>query len=220
GGAVAATLALLAAAYVAVVWWESRDAGPALLPPPSFGKSATPITFGQRLGALRSAVLVRGWPPLAAAAALAGLNVAAYLADHPIGVTGELAAWADRAAGLAGLEAPTLLGADLLAGCNLVLEHLGLVSDFTMLDGGLIVGALLAALLAGEFKLRAPRQRRRYVQSLGGGALMGYGAGVAVGCTLGAFFSAVPSLGLNGWAFGLSLLAGAGLGTRIIKRIA
>ena len=84
----------------------------------------------------------------------------------------------------------------------------------------LVVGALLAALVAGEFKLRAPRQRRRYVQSFGGGTLMGYGAGIAVGCTLGAFFSAVPSLGLNGWVFGLSLLAGAGLGTQIIKRIA
>jgi hypothetical protein len=49
---------------------------------------------------------------------------------------------------------------------------------------------------------------------------MGYGAGIAVGCTLGAFFSAIPSLGLNGWAFGLSLLVGAGLGTQVIKRIA
>ncbi len=49
---------------------------------------------------------------------------------------------------------------------------------------------------------------------------MGYGAGIAVGCTLGAFFSAVPSLGLNGWIFGLSLLAGAGLGTQVIRRIA
>ena len=27
--------------------------------------------------------------------------------------------------------------ADLLAGCNLVLEHLGLISPYTMLDGGL-----------------------------------------------------------------------------------
>jgi uncharacterized protein len=220
GGAVAVTLAALAGAYLAVVWWEGRDAVPGFPPAPSFGTAAVPNTFGERLGALRSAVLVRGWPPLAAAAALAGLNAAAYLADHPIGVTGELATWADRAAGLVGLSAPPLLGADLMAGCNLVLERLGLVSDFTMLDGGLVVGALLAALLAGEFKLRAPRQRRRYVQSLGGGALMGYGAGIAVGCTLGAFFSAIPSLGLNGWAFGLSLLAGAGIGTMAIRRIA
>ena len=73
---------------------------------------------------------------------------------------------------------------------------------------------------AGEFKLRAPRQRRRYVQSVAGGCLMGYGAGIAIGCTLGAFFSAIPSLALSGWIFGIALLAGAGLGTRIIRRIA
>ena len=82
-----------------------------------------------------------------------------------------------------------------------------------------MIGALLAASAAGEFKFRAPRQRRRYVQSFGGGTLMGYGAGIAIGCTLGAFFSAIPSLGLNGWVFGASLLAGAGLGTQVIKRI-
>jgi hypothetical protein len=49
---------------------------------------------------------------------------------------------------------------------------------------------------------------------------MGYGAGIAVGCTIGAFFSAIPSLGLNGWVFGLALLAGAALGVQIIRRIA
>ena len=64
------------------------------------------------------------------------------------------------------------------------------------------------------------RQKRRYVQSVAGGTLMGYGAGIAVGCTIGAFFSAIPSLGLSGWVFGVALLAGAGLGTQIIRRIA
>jgi hypothetical protein len=172
------------------------------------------------LRTIKNAVLVKGWPPLVAVGALAWLNVAAHLIDHPIGVTGELASWADRAAGLLGAGAPALLGADLMAGCNLVLENLGLVSSRTMLDGGLIVGAFLAAIGAGEFKLRAPRQRRRYVQSAVGGVAMGYGAGIAVGCTIGAFFSAVPSLGLNGWVFGLALLAGAALGVQVIRRIA
>jgi hypothetical protein len=169
---------------------------------------------------MRTTLPGKGWPAVVAVSALAGLNVLAYLTDHPLGVTGELAAWGDRGASLLGLGAPPLLGADLLAGCNLVLEQLGLVSTHTMLDGGLVVGALLGATAAGEFKLRVARQRRRYVQSLAGGSLMGYGAGIAIGCTLGAFFSAIPSLGLNGWIFGVSLLAGAGLGTQVIRRIA
>ena len=179
-----------------------------------------PFTFAEHLQAMRKSVLGRGWPPLAAVAALAGLNVAAFLVDTPLGVTGELAAWADRAAGLVGLAAPALLGADALAGCNLAIGSGGVINATTLLDGGLVFGALLAALAAHEFKVRVPRQRRRYVQSLAGGSLMGYGAGIAVGCTIGAFFSAIPSLGLSGWVFGVALLVGAGLGTQIIRRIA
>ena len=218
-GAVALSLAALAAAYMAILWWESRDAGPPM--PPLAGRAVVaPIGFAAQLAAIKNTILVKGWPPLIAVAALAWLNVASYLIDHPIGVTGELASWADRAASLLAIGAPALLGTDLFAGCNLVLENLGLVSSRTMLDGGLIVGAFLAASGAGEFKLRAPRQKRRYVQSAVGGVAMGYGAGIAVGCTLGAFFSAIPSLGLNGWVFGLALLAGAAVGVQVIRRIA
>lgn len=219
GGAVALTLLALAAAYLGILWWESRQAGPAMPPMPSRAVGPSPGLRAQLL-AIKSSILVKGWPPLVAVAALGWLNVVSYQIDHPIGVTGELASWADRAASLLGAAAPALLGAELMAGCNLVLEKLGLVSSRTMLDGGLIVGAFLAAIGAGEFKLRAPRQKRRYVQSAVGGVAMGYGAGIAVGCTLGAFFSAIPSLGLNGWVFGLALLAGAALGVQVIRRIA
>jgi hypothetical protein len=48
---------------------------------------------------------------------------------------------------------------------------------------------------------------------------MGYGAGLASGCTVSGFFSAVPSLGLNGLVFGLSVLGGATVGLQIIKRV-
>jgi uncharacterized membrane protein YedE/YeeE len=81
----------------------------------------------------------------------------------------------------------------------------------------LFLGALISALLAHEFKLRFIRNRVRYAQSLGGGVLMGYGAGLALGCTVGAFFSAIPSLALNGWVFGLALTGGAYLGTHVLR---
>jgi hypothetical protein len=178
------------------------------------------VTFEQHLGVIRASIFDKGWPPVVAVVALAGLNVAAFLIDTPLGVTGELAAWAERAAGAIGLAAGPLLGADTLAGCNLAVGSIGVINATTLLDAGLIVGALLAALAAREFKVRLPKQRRRYVQSFSGGTLMGYGAGIGVGCTIGAFFSAIPSLGLSGWLFGLALLVGAGLGTKIIRRIA
>jgi uncharacterized membrane protein YedE/YeeE len=221
GGAVVATWTALAVAFVASLWWETRGAHAA--PPlagPAGRKTPAPITYGQHLRTIHASVLGRGWPPLAAVTALALLNVAAFLVDTPLGVTGELGAWADRAASLVGLATPPLLGADTLAGCNLALGALGVLNPSTLLDAGLVLGAMLAALAAREFKVRVPRQRRRYVQSVAGGSLMGYGAGIGVGCTIGAFFSAIPSLGLSGWVFGLALLAGAGIGTQIIRRIA
>jgi uncharacterized membrane protein YedE/YeeE len=223
GGAVVATWVALGAALVASLWWETRGAadGPPVLAAPSRGRRAPPpATFGQHLTTARAHVLGSGWAPLVAVAALASINVAAFLVDTPLGVTGELAAWANRAAGVAGLAAPPLLGADTLAGCNLTIGSGGVINATTLLDAGLVFGALLAALAAREFKVRWPRQRRRYVQSFVGGSLMGYGAGIGVGCTIGAFFSAIPSLALSGWVFGLALLVGAGIGTQVIRRIA
>jgi uncharacterized membrane protein YedE/YeeE len=40
-----------------------------------------------------------------------------------------------------------------------------------------------------------------------------------MGCTIGAFFSAIPSLAANGWFFALFLAVGAWVGTQIIQRI-
>ncbi len=87
-----------------------------------------------------------------------------------------------------------------------------------MLNAGIIAGAFTAALLSREFRLRIPRSPRRYLQSLAGGAVMGYGAGLGLGCTIGAFFSAIPSLALNGWVYALALAVGAYAGTAFIRR--
>lgn len=87
-----------------------------------------------------------------------------------------------------------------------------------MLNTGIIVGSFTAAILAREFRIRAPRTPRRYIQSFGGGIIMGYGAGLGLGCTIGAFYSAVPSLALNGWVYAIALAGGAFVGVQVIKR--
>jgi hypothetical protein len=74
-------------------------------------------------------------------------------------------------------------------------------------------------LLSQEFKIRTPKEPKRYIQSLSGGVLMGYSASLGIGCTIGAFFSAIPSFSLSGWLFGLSLGIGAFVGTKIIRFI-
>jgi len=87
------------------------------------------------------------------------------------------------------------------------------------LNIGIIAGSFIAATISGDFRLRRPRQTAVYVRVLLGGLLMGYGAGLASACTIGGFLSAVPSLGLNGFAFGAAMLIGAFLGLQIIKRV-
>ena len=46
------------------------------------------------------------------------------------------------------------------------------------------------------------------------------GAGLGLGCTLGAFYSAIPSLALNGWIFGAAMAVGALGGAQIVRRLA
>ena len=221
-GAVIVTLLVLAAAFLLTLWWETRGAGQRAThaanarPPSGAACDVRPASSGNprqsgraRLGAAGGRRRARS----AECGRISGRHAA-------LGVTGELAAWADRGAGLLGLAAPPLLGADALAGCNLAIGSAGMINPTTLLDAGLVFGALLAALAAREFKVRVARQKRRYVQSFAGGSLMGYGAGIGIGCTIGAFFSAVPSLALSGWVFGLAVLFGAGVGTLIIRRIA
>jgi len=78
-----------------------------------------------------------------------------------------------------------------------------------------MLGALAAAGLAGRF---GPRWRVP-AKSLGaaviGGLLLGYGARLASGCNIGAFFSGVASGSLHGWVWFITAFAGTTVGTRL-----
>jgi len=66
----------------------------------------------------------------------------------------------------------------------------------TGLMAGVLLGALTAALLSGQFEWQSfdsPRQTRRY---LSGAVLMGAGGVLAGGCTVGAGLAGLPTLGI------------------------
>jgi uncharacterized membrane protein YedE/YeeE len=216
-GALAATLAGLLVVYLGVLWWESR-AG-LVLPDPPFAAEAGE-TFAAKLNNTLRRVFVHGWSAPAGGALLGGLNVLLFTAAHPWGFTGEISRWAIGISNWLGFGPGPLLGAEGLPGCALEIGGSGLFNHMLFLVWGMVFGSFIGALFAGEFKIRLPRQKKRYVQSLTGGLAMGYGAGIAMGCTIGAFFSAIPSLALNGWVFAVCLAAGAWVGTQIIQRIA
>ena len=86
----------------------------------------------------------------------------------------------------------------------------------SMSNMGIIFGALLATLLASQFKFKKIKAVRQVVAAVLGGLLMGYGARLAFGCNIGAFFSGIASLSLSGWLFGASLLIGAFIGSKLL----
>ncbi len=79
---------------------------------------------------------------------------------------------------------------------------------------GILLGAYIAAKGSGEFRLRVP-DATTIVRSIGGGALMGVGAVLAGGCTIGNAMVNTAQFSYQGWlAFGFMML-GTGAATHV-----
>ena len=91
--------------------------------------------------------------------------------------------------------------------------------DLTMVDWsvmlvlGILAGSLVAALASGEFRVRVPDSTTT-LRAIGGGVLMGVGASLAGGCTVGHGMVATAQLSWEGWIATGAMLLGAGLGVR------
>jgi uncharacterized membrane protein YedE/YeeE len=216
GGAVIVTLVGLGLVFLLLTWWEARNGVESPVPP---ARAAAGGTFSDRLRGVWQRVCVDGWSPVVGGATLGVLSILVYSVHMPWGVTGELNRWAENVLDVVGTAPHELHGLNAIGGCAALMAHTGLFTHPFAMTEGLFVGALIGALFAGEFKLRFPPKRRRYIQALGGGIGMGYGAGLAVGCTTGALFSSVASLSVSGWLFGLSLAVGAYVGVQILRHI-
>jgi uncharacterized membrane protein YedE/YeeE len=80
----------------------------------------------------------------------------------------------------------------------------------------LIGGAAVMALLNNEFKFKKPTVELA-TWAIIGGALMGIGARLALGCNVGAFFVRTANGDASGWLFGLGMTGGAYIGVRFFK---
>lgn len=82
---------------------------------------------------------------------------------------------------------------------------------------GMFLGALMMVLLSNNFKIRLPQQKRRYVQGLVGGIIAGFGARLALGCNLAAFFTGVPQFSFHSWIFIVATGIGTFFGAKLTK---
>ena len=81
-----------------------------------------------------------------------------------------------------------------------------------------IIGALIATLLASEFKFKKIKGTKHAVFALIGGIMMGYGSRLTNGCTVGSFFDGIPSFSLHAWVFWIFVVLGAMAGTKILMK--
>ena len=158
--------------------------------------------------------LVRGpWPYVAGAVGLAFANFAtSALAGRPWGITSGFELWGSKAAATVGFE-PAAWAYWLSPARQASLAGSVLTDITSVMNFGILLGALMASGLAGRFKPSWSVSGRSLVAAVGGGLLLGYGARLAYGCNIGAYFSGVASGSLHGWLWLVSAFAGSIVGT-------
>jgi uncharacterized membrane protein YedE/YeeE len=243
GGSVRMVITLLAFIVGSVVgtahvpWWTAQPTWPALslvtLYGPAIALAVSLSAFAaigyltivlerRRHGRLadpmadKSAAWLRGpWPLVAGALGLAVVNIATLvLAGRPWGVTSAFALWGAKAAIALGI--PLERWPYWTAPAQRAALDASVLSDVTsIMNFGIVAGALLASLLAGRF---APTWRvpaRSLAAAVIGGLFLGYGARIAFGCNIGAYFSGIASGSLHGWMWLPAAFAGSMLGTKM-----
>jgi uncharacterized protein len=202
---------LLALAVFALVWGlatalERRRHG-----------AVEPVWSSRRSGSSLGRALVAGpWPLAWGALALAVLNLATLvLAGRPWAITASFPLWGSLAVERLGWDDPVFWAYwEDPTRAEALLRPLA--SDrTTVMDLGLVAGALLAAGLAARF---APDWRigaRAAAASVVGGLLLGVGAVLALGCNISAYFSGIASGSLHGWAWIAPALLGNWVGLKL-----
>jgi uncharacterized membrane protein YedE/YeeE len=160
--------------------------------------------------------LLRGpWPLLVGAGALALLNwLTLLVAGHPWSITWGFTLWAGKAAMVLGwdpMTSPFWSGAFARG----ALARPLLADTTSVMNIGIVVGALLAATLAGGLRFSIRMSAFSLAAAVAGGLLLGYGARLAYGCNIGAFFSGVASTSLHGWVWIAAAVLGNLIGVRL-----
>jgi uncharacterized protein len=155
------------------------------------------------------------WPLVAGAIGLAAVNIATLvIGGRPWGVTSAFALW--------GAKAYTAVGGDVsswsywAAPAQATALQSSVLRDVTsVMDFGILLGALTASILAGRFSPNWRISGRSLAAAVIGGLLLGYGARIAYGCNIGAYFSGIASGSLHGWLWLVAAFAGSVAGTQL-----
>ena len=161
--------------------------------------------------------IVRGpWPLVGAGLVLALLNIATLLlAGHPWSITYGFGLWGAKLAQAVGIDVASWEFWTWPAQAQ-ALQSSVLADTVSVMDFGLVLGAALAAALAGKFAPKASLPLGSLLAAVVGGLLMGYGARLSFGCNIGALFSGIATGSLHGWVWFAAAFVGSfvGIGLR------
>lgn len=144
--------------------------------------------------------LLKGpWSLTAGALTLAAVSIAAMaVLGSPWGITSAFAVWGGKIAMAAG--APVETWAYWTPGWRQAQLSNSLFADRTsVMNFGIVFGAMAAAALAGKFSPNLNLTAREIATAVIGGLMMGYGARLAYGCNIGAYLGGLVSGSLHGW---------------------
>jgi uncharacterized membrane protein YedE/YeeE len=194
-GALAVQLALFALIYWVTVQIAKKKNPPMMKP--------LPTTTGWKK-------VIRGsWPLFTAAIVLALLNALVLtIRGTPWGITSAFALWGGKAMMAAGVDVSSW---GYFAGPKgAALTQSVLMDSTSVMNFGIMLGAFISAAFQGTFK---PGKIKPGVAgaAIVGGLLMGYGARLAFGCNIGAYFSGIASFSLHGWIWAVMAMLGTGL---------
>ena len=176
--------------------------------------SHEPLAWGAGSG-WHARLLHGAWPFAWAALALALVNVATLLiAGHPWSVTWGFTLWGASLADALGFGIADWTFWQWPRPARAL--EAGVTQDtISVMNLGLILGALLGAALAGRFAPKLRLGPGAVLSAVIGGLLLGYGARLAFGCNIGALFSGIASGSVHGWLWLLAALPGAWAGARL-----
>jgi uncharacterized membrane protein YedE/YeeE len=155
------------------------------------------------------------WSLALGAVALGLLNVTVLmLSGQPWGEAPAFALWGSKVVASFGVD---VLWWDYWArpGFDRQIEQSVLLDSVSVVNIAIVIGALIAAASAGQFRLKGERDWRRWVAALLGGLVMGYGARLTNGCNIGAYFSGIGTGALSGWVWLALALAGSYVGVKL-----
>lgn len=157
-------------------------------------------------------ILYGPWPLVGAGLVLALLNIATLLvAGHPWSITYGFGLWGAKIASAIGIPVASWEFWTWPAQAQAL--HSSVLADtVSVMDFGLVLGAALAAAIAGKFAPKAKLPLGSLLAAVVGGLLMGYGARLSFGCNIGALFSGIATGSLHGWLWFAAAFVGSFVG--------